>query len=199
MLNEMMDVRDEVAAYRKGATPRGAAMASAAGRLSQVMHYGGADSPELRALRTALIQWHAAYNEGGDVLAADQADALAFAFDAFASAAHGSAVRPVRAYPGHAGRWISAGRYNCAKLVGIASARGWDNPAAVALADADMRGELADTSDDMGELCEHWAVDAENWLSLHVAPPGYLFGWRDLSFYLQTREWWAERGGPDEL
>lgn len=53
--------------------------------------------------------------------------------------------------------------------------------------------------DDEDKLIFRWAMDAEDWLNLHVVPADYKFGWHEGSFYLQLDEWWDEHGGPDQI
>jgi hypothetical protein len=216
MLSEMMEVRDATRAWQHAAGRQRADAASElalrAEELMQALAWWGVDTPEARALKGALgvyqadpETWYRSPDAPGSRAVTD---AIVTAFDAFARSAHGRQAEagdrdPVRAMPAEAGRWVSEAAFgvpaNCGQMVLLACARGWVNPAALALAGRAVGTGPALTEDESCALCEKYAIEAEYWLNGHCAPPGYLFGWKDLSFYFESAEWWAEHDGPDQL
>lgn len=63
--------------------------------------------------------------------------------------------------------------------------------------------ELFEDKELTGEECDklvfRWPGYATQWLNTQVEPFGHKFGWSDGVFYLQTDEFWEERGGPDQM
>jgi len=105
------------------------------------------------------------------------------------------------------GVWIGPDeKHPAAKVVLYAYAYGWEarDPEypPVDIARVAVREWFDDervTEDLKDLLMFRWAIDAEGWLNTRAAPPGYLFGWANGVFWLQTQEWWAQRNGPDQM
>ena len=68
----------------------------------------------------------------------------------------------------------------------------------VAMAIRSMFGDTDLTRDEAEKIGGRWPLLAEEWMNAQVTQVGHLFGWHEEAFYLETAEWWAERGGPDQ-
>jgi hypothetical protein len=91
------------------------------------------------------------------------------------------------------GHW---GQYGVARMVTLAADLGYENHADIALAErklaAMMPSDAPALSEDDEESLSNAADDVEQWLNENAAPSGYLFGWHDGEFFLQSVDWWNE-------
>lgn len=103
-----------------------------------------------------------------------------------------------RADPADAGCWIDGwwGQYGAARLVELALGCGWVDAEAADLSARHLAtmgpSDAEALTDDEHETLMDAADDAEAWLSAHVAPEGYSFGWADGEFFLGSADWWEE-------
>lgn len=98
-----------------------------------------------------------------------------------------------------AGCWIDEANWGwrgIGRMVQIAVGCGWpiteDDAATL---DLFLGDEPYDPTLSVPEAMDDMARDAESWLTDHVAPEGYSFGWHDGSFYLGSDGWWCAGSG----
>lgn len=107
-------------------------------------------------------------------------------------------VRSDAILPPEEGCWIDGtwGRFGSARLIQLASYRGYNEIEVVEAADAMLKSmgpSRSIVTDEQEELVYDAADEVETWMNDHVAPAGFSFGWEDGELYLWSDKNWEAR------